>query len=161
MDPVTLAAAATSILLPYLAKAGKIILEDVAKQLPDTAGKLWDKISEKFAAKPAAQGAAQDLVGKPDDKDNQEAFELQVRKMLKEDPAFAEEFSTLVDKAQKESISLQGSGAVATHGGVAAGQGGVAIQGNVQGNIVLGNNATTLGNNSGTINIDPSREPKK
>jgi hypothetical protein len=161
MDPVTLAAAATSILLPYLAKAGKIVLEDVAQQLPETAGKLWDKIAEKFEAKPAAQGAAQDLVGKADDKDNQEAFELQLRKMLKEDPAFADELSALVDKAQKESISLQGSGAVATSGGVAAGQGGVAIQGNVQGNIVLGNNATTLGNNSGTINIDNSGNKKE
>ncbi len=161
MDPVTLAAAATSVLLPYLAKAGKIVLEDVAKQLPDTAGKLWDKIAEKFQAKPAAQGAAQDLVGNADDKDNQDAFELQLRKMLKEDPAFADELSALVDKAQKESISLQGSGAVATNGGVAAGQGGVAVQGNVQGNIVLGNNATTLGNNSGTININAGNDTKK
>jgi hypothetical protein len=161
MDPVTLAAAATSILLPYLAKAGKIVIEDVAKQLPEAVGTLWDKISAKFEAKPAAQGAAQDLVGKADDKDNQDAFELQLRKMLKEDPAFADELSALVDKAQKESISLQGSGAVATNGGVAAGQGGVAVQGNVQGNIIFGNNATTLGNNSGTININTGRDKKE
>ncbi len=161
MDPVTLAAAATSILLPYLAKAGKLVVEDVAKQLPETAGMLWDKIAGKFQAKPAAQGAAQDLVGQADNKDNQEAFQLQLRKMLKEDPAFAEELSQLVDKAQKEAISLQGSGAIATSGGVASGQGGVAIQGNVQGNIVLGNNATTFGDNSGTINIDNSRNPKE
>ena len=94
---------------------------------------LWDKISEKFQAKPAAQGAAQELVSKADDADNQEAFQVQLRKMLKEDPAFAEEMSQLVDKAQKEAISLQGSGAIAANGGVAAGQGGVAIQGNVTG----------------------------
>ncbi|MBI1795150.1 MAG: hypothetical protein HYR70_13315 [Chloroflexi bacterium] len=140
MDPATIAAAAASILFPYLAKAGKLVIEDVSKQLPDMAGKLWDKISQKFQDKPAAQDAAKDLASQADDKDNQSAFETQLRKMLKDDPTFLEELSSLVEKAQKESISLQGSGAIATHGGVAAGQGGVAVQGNVNGNIVVGSN---------------------
>jgi hypothetical protein len=139
MDPVTLAAAATSILLPYIAKAGKILIEDVAKQLPDAAGKLWDKISEKFQAKPAAQDAAQDLVGKADDKDNQEAFALQLRKLLKDDSSFAEELESLVQKAQKESISIHGSGAVATNGGLAANDHSASVQGNITGNIITGN----------------------
>ena len=135
MDPATLAVTATTLLAPYIAKAGKVVLQDVSKQLPDVAGKLWDKIAGKIKDKPAAREAARDLVGNADDKDNQAAFEIQLRKMLKDDPAFAAELESLVQKAQKESISIQGGGAVATHSGIA-------VQGNVQGNIIMGNNNT-------------------
>jgi hypothetical protein len=133
MDPVFLALTATSLLAPYIAKAGKVIMEDVSKQLPDVAGKLWDKIAGKIQGKPAAQEAARDLVSQADDKDNQEAFAIQLRKLLKDDPAFAAELEPLVQKAQQESISIRGGGAVATHGGIA-------VQGNVQGNIIMGDN---------------------
>lgn len=143
MDPVTLAATATTFLLPYLAKAGKIAIENIAKEMPDTVGVLWDKISKKFQGKPAAEGAAQDLTANADDKDNQDAFALQLRKMLKDDPDFAAEFEGLLKQAQASvNINVQGSGAAASHGGVAAGQGGIAIGGNVDGNIVMGNNNT-------------------
>lgn len=140
MDPITLAASVTTLLAPYLAKAGKVLADKAAEQLPGAVGALWDKISAKFQSKPAAQDAAVDLVQNPSDQDNQAAFETQLRKMLKDDPAFLEELSGLTEKAQQEAIKLQGSGAIATSGGVAAGQGGVAVGGNVQGNIVVGNN---------------------
>lgn len=141
MDPITLAASVTSLLAPYLAKAGKALADKAAEQLPGAVNILWDKIAQKFQSKPAAQDAANDLVQNASDTDNQAAFETQLRKMLKDDPAFLEELSGLAEKAQQEAIKLQGSGAIATNGGVAAGQGGVAIGGNVQGgNIVVGNN---------------------
>jgi hypothetical protein len=143
MDPVTLATAATTLLLPYLIKASQVVAEDVAKQLPDTVGVLWDKIAKKFQGKPAAEGAASDLAGKADDEINQQTFKLQLQKALENDPAFAQEFEGLFKKAQASvNINQQGSGAVATNGGVAAGQGGIAIGGNVEGNIVMGNNNT-------------------
>ena len=139
MDPVTLAMTATTILAPYIAKAGKVVLEDVSKQLPDVAGKLWDKIAAKFHDKPAAKEAAKDLVGQADDKDNQEAFAVQLRKLLKDDPSFAEELEGLVQKAQAESNTIHGNGAIATHGGIA-------VNGNVQGNIIMGNNNSVTNN---------------
>ncbi len=131
MDPAALAMTATTLLAPYIAKAGKVVLEDVSEQLPDVAGKLWDKISDKMHDKDAAK----DLVSQADDKDNQEAFAIQLRKLLKDDPSFAEELSALVEQAQKEAISIRGSGAVATGGSIA-------VNGNVQGNIIMGNNNT-------------------
>jgi hypothetical protein len=145
MDPVTLAATATTILAPYLAKAGKVVLEDAAKELPEAVGKVWDKLAQRFHDKPAAEDAARDLLSKPDDEDNQEAFKTQLRKLLKEDPDFASEFEALVNNAQAI-INQQGSGAIATHGGVAAGQGGIAIGGNVEGNVIIGNNNTVADN---------------
>ncbi|MCL4528347.1 MAG: hypothetical protein M1282_02925 [Chloroflexi bacterium] len=146
MDPVTLAATATTFLLPYLAKAGKIAIENIAKEMPDTVGVLWDKIAAKFQDKPAAAGAAQELASKADDEINQQTFKLQLQKALENDPAFAEEFESLFKKAQASvNINVQGSGAVATNGGVAAGQGGIAVGGNVEGNIIMGNN-NTVGN---------------
>ncbi|HVN16763.1 MAG TPA: hypothetical protein VMT73_13555 [Anaerolineales bacterium] len=142
MDPITLAASVTTLLAPYLAKAGQALADKAVAKLPDAAGKLWNRIFEKFQSKPAAQDAANDLIKDAGDKDNQSAFETQLRKILKEDPAFLEELSSLAENAKKEAISLQGSGAIATNGGVAAGQGGVAVGGNVQGNIIVGNNNT-------------------
>ncbi len=162
MDPVTLAATATTFLLPYLAKAGKIAIENIAKEMPDTVGVLWDKISSKFQGKPAAEGAAAELTSKADDEINQQAFKLQLQKVLESDPSFAQEFETLFKKAQASmNINMQGSGAVATLGGVAAGQGGIAVKGNVEGNIVLGNNATTIRDNNGNVNFNTNDDKKK
>jgi hypothetical protein len=147
MDPVTLAATATAILAPYLAKAGQALLEDAAKQIPDAVGNLWDHLAERFRSKPAAEDAAKDLLSQPGDPDNQEAFKTQLRKMLKDDPEFARELESLVAKAQAAiNIQVQGGGAAATTGGVAAGQGGIAVKGNVEGNIILGDKNTVKGN---------------
>lgn len=134
MDPATLATAATSFLIPYLTKIGENIAESAGK-------KLWDTITDKFKDKPAAAGAASELVENTDDPDNQEAFILQLKKVLKDDPEFAQETARLVSKLESssEGISNTGSGTVATEGSIATG----GIQtGDVSGNILIGNQNT-------------------
>lgn len=57
------------------------------------------------------------------------------------EPAFAADIAHLLDSLQREggdTIINTGSGGVVTRGGVAAGKGGVAIQGDVHGNVSLG-----------------------
>ena len=141
MDPVTLAATVTTLLAPYLAKAGRGAIKNIAKEMPETVSVLWDKISKKFQGRPAAEGAALGFASKADDEINQQTFKLQLQKALESDSTFAQEFEALFKKAQASvNINIEGSGAVSTHGGIAAGEGGIAIGGNVQGNIIMGDN---------------------
>lgn len=147
MDPLTLAASATSFLAPYLLKAGQTLAGQAVEHLPEGVSKVWGYVLEKFQGKPAAEEAANDLVSHADDEDSQAAFRRQLKKLL-EDPAIVAELSDLLAKGKESvGISVQ-SGAVVTGGGVAAGQGGIAVGGSVAGNIVMGNN-NTVSNESG------------
>ncbi|MCI0520515.1 MAG: CHAT domain-containing protein [Chloroflexi bacterium] len=95
--------------------------------------KLWGLIATRFQDKPAAQGAAQDLLADADDPDNQEAFSIQLKKSLRDDPDFAGELVAIIEASRK-------SGGNGNPGGVV-----ISVGGNVGGSIVLGNN-NTLGN---------------
>ena len=120
MDPATLATTATSLLLPYIAKAGKLTLDKISEEMPETLGKLWKAISKRFEGKPAAAEAAQDLATHPEDTDNQEVFTMQLKKALKEDEDFAKLLADLVEQAKSDSsIHIGGDGAVATNNSVA------------------------------------------
>jgi hypothetical protein len=138
MDPLTLATTAVSFLAPYLVKAGEKVFETVGAKSVDS---LWGTIRTRFTGKPAAEEAVKDLVAKPDDQLIQSAFANQLRKVLEAEPVFAVELERLLTGAQNavgDTITNTGSGAVATRGGVAAGEGGVAVKGDVQGNIIAG-----------------------
>ncbi len=99
MDPATLAAAATSLLAPYLAKAGRAILEHATDALPGEVAHVWDSITKHFEGKPAAAAAATELAQQPSDEDQQAAFNIQLKLALKNDPDFAAALEELVKKA--------------------------------------------------------------
>jgi len=92
--------------------------------------KLWSLILTQFQGKTAAEGAAQDLLADADDPDNQEAFSIQLKKSLRDNPNFAGEVIAIIEASQK-------SGGNGNSGGVV-----ITIGGNIGGNIVLGNNNT-------------------
>jgi hypothetical protein len=145
MDPSQLAQAATTLLAPYLIQAGEKLAEEAIKKLPAQVGKLWNAISAKLSGKPAAQASLQEMIEKADDPDNQEAFSIQLKKVLKDDPDFLNELTSLF-KAAKDAggINNVGNGSIAI-GGVAAGAGGIAIGGSVGGSVVIGNSNTISG----------------
>ncbi len=103
MDPATLATAVTSLLAPYLAKAGGAILERAPDALPDQVAHLWNTVTGHFEGKPAAAAAATDLAKNASDEDQQAAFALQLKMALKNDPDFAAAVQDLVKKAGGES----------------------------------------------------------
>lgn len=149
MDPLTLAASAFAVLSPYLSTAGTKAAEEIGKKLPEYAGKMWTAIADKFKGKAAAQEAVSELLNKPDDGDNQGAFRQQLRKLLESDPEFANTFEGLLSSAESEAksqggdtIIVTGDGAAASGDGVAAGKGGMAIKGDVHGNITLDQSKT-------------------
>lgn len=147
MEPTTttLAASAVALLSPYLAKAGTKAAEEVGKKLPEYAGKLWTTIRDKFKGKPAAEEAVVDLLDKPEENMQQIVFQNQLLKVLESDSDFAASLSELLNQAESEArsqggdtITVTGGGAVATGHGRAVGQGGNLIEGDVHGNITMG-----------------------
>ena len=129
MDPAMLATAVTTVLAPYLAKAGGAILDRATAALPDAAANLWGTITHHFESKPAAAAVTTELVQQPSDEDKRAAFELQLKMALKDDPDFAAAVEDLVKKASPEQ---QGGHNVSV------------TTGNVTGSaIVFGNNNST------------------
>jgi len=143
MDPATLAATATTLLVPYLAKLGKSLMDEAGARLPETVSKLWETISARFKDNPAASGAANDLAQKTDDTDNQEAFTLQLKKTLKEDEEFANTLQAILKEAQAQ-VSNVGDGVVATNGSIGVGK--IEIERDMSGNIMIGNNNQVMEN---------------
>lgn len=136
MDPATLAAAALTVLSPYLVKAGQRIAENIADSLPENAASLWKALTDRLAGKPAAEAAVRDLAQEPADEDNQAALRKELKKALAEDPQFLAAMTGLLEKAQKESQSIHNS-AIAGENSTA-----VNVGGDVQGNIVIGEHNT-------------------
>lgn len=130
MDDIT-TTALTTFLASFLVKTAERASERLGEILPREVGALWGHIQARFRGRPAAEGAAQELAAQPTDPDNQAAFGLQLRRAAREDPAFAAELARLFEAAQRS----QGAGALASGSGVAAGAGGVAVRGNVKGDI--------------------------
>jgi hypothetical protein len=137
MDPATLAVTATTLLAPYLAKLGESFMEEAGARLPDKIGKVWETITARFKGNPTASSIANDLVKNADEPDNQEAFALQLKKILKEDEEFANALQSMLKEAQGQ-ISNIGDGAIATNGSIAVGK--IEIGGDLSGNFTIGNN---------------------
>jgi hypothetical protein len=137
MDPATLATAATALLAPYLAKLGESFMEEAGARLPDKVGKVWETIVSRFKGNKTALSVASDLVKKANEPDNQEAFALQLKKVLKEDEEFASSLQSMLKEAQGQ-ISNVGDGAVATNGSIGVGK--IEVGGNLSGNLTIGNN---------------------
>ena len=142
MDPALLTALAASVftvLQPHLSELAKSAAGALGKKVPDAIGALWGKLRARFADKPAADEALKDLLANPDDSDVQGAFRVQLKKLLQDDAAFADEIKELVDSAGKQTsytAEVHGSGAVAQGlDAVAAGEGGMAIGGDVHGDV--------------------------
>jgi hypothetical protein len=138
MDPVTLATAATSLLAPFIKKAGAAALDKLAEKLPDTVGKIWNAISKKSGS---ITEAASDLANNPDDAFNEEAFKRQLQKEFAKDQDFANLLTDLVEQAKSESSKTVGGDEIkvsADNNSTAVGK--VEIGGNVNGNFVIGNN---------------------
>lgn len=125
MDPTALAATATALLAPYIAKAGEKLAEKVGEKLPEQIGKLWTTIAAKFKGKPAAEEAVKDLAANPKDEDNQAAFRKELKKLLAEDDGFVNELAKLLQAAQVAHAE--------------------------SGDIFIGDNAFKVGENYGTI----------
>jgi hypothetical protein len=130
-----LAAGAEDVWMPALfmrLKNGSI-WQQPEESAPVAVKKLWDLILNRFRGKLAAEGAVQDLATDADDPDNREAFMIQLKKAMRDDPVFAEELLKTIRVIQRNSEQGKDGGVL------------INVGGNVGGSIILGNN-NTLGN---------------
>ena len=109
MDPVSIASAVVTFLIPFLAEGGKA----AAKKGGEA---LIGALERRFKDKPAAQEALDDVKKEPQDEDLQAVLRVQLKKMLAADEAFRAELTQLVEQlktAPGAGIVAQGEGAVA------------------------------------------------
>ena len=132
MDPITLAMTVTSLLSPFIKKAGDAALDKLAEQLPDTVGKVWNALLNKSSN---ITEAASELAKNPDDADNEVVFRKQLQKALEKDQDFA---AMLTDLMKKANVTMGGGAIVATNNSFAARD--INISGDVNGNFTIGSN---------------------
>jgi hypothetical protein len=79
---------------------------------------IWKKLHSRLSARPAALAAAHNAAAAPNDADAQAAFRFQVKKLLEEDPDFAQEIAALLpavtgNSVQNSPTTASGPGSVA------------------------------------------------
>ena len=115
--------------LPYLLATGERVAEEASRALGaeawEHAKRLWGRLRGAVEERPSAAEAATDAAEHPDDDRRRTALELALEKVLADDPELARDVEQLWREAEA-------AGAV-----VAAGDGSIAIGGNVQGSTVI------------------------
>lgn len=146
MDPITLVPLVLSFIMPYAKKLAGKLAEKSLEAVPDVTGKIWDTVKGKMEEHPETSALPADLAATPDDPMVQGAFQYQLKKLLENDEAFAQQLEKLVHEAKQAttttySATLNGDGAIAQgNGATAVGKGGTYVGGNVSGsNIITGN----------------------
>ena len=136
-----LAATAWPLIQPLVSAGLGKAAEKIGESLP---GKIWELIKPKLEAKPEAKKVLTVLQNNPNDKDVQATFRYQLRQLLEEDDSFAAELGKMLEAASSDfKAQNTGNGAIAQGtGSKAVGQNGMIIEGDVTGNITIGNNNT-------------------
>ena len=122
MEPLSLAAVAVGLLVPYFKQAAGKLAERVGEGIADAAlpkvKALYERVRSKLAPDSYQSALLGGVEAEPDDANRQEILKAELGKILADDRKFAEDVMRLVDEAEK-------SGAVriaATNSGVVAGR---------------------------------------
>jgi hypothetical protein len=115
--------------LPFFTKAGQEVVSKVALDSYAAGKKLLGKLWQKAETQPTLSQALHDLTVEPENVDNQTILQLQLKKLLAADPAFAAELQTLLPAThiQQNSVTAQGSHIIAI-GGINTGSNTIGVQ---------------------------------
>jgi hypothetical protein len=95
--------------LPFLITVGNKAVEGasqkVGEEVWDKAKAIWAKLHPKVAAKEAAQEAAADVAQNPEDEDLQASLRVQLKKILEDDTALADEITKILQEKTTQSDS--------------------------------------------------------
>lgn len=98
-----------SLLAPYLPallklgnKAAEKAAEKVGEKSVEVAGRLWSKLSPKVEAKEASKEAAEDLANDPENPALRTVLQVQLEKILTQNPDLAAEITQLLEEAKAE-----------------------------------------------------------
>jgi hypothetical protein len=113
--------------LPYLLKKGEQAADAAIERFGQAAWKraqaLWAKLRPKVEDKEAAREATEDVAAAPDDELARSALQLQLRKLVADDPDLAAELAEMLEDGRRAGIMADNGAVVvvADRGGVAAG----------------------------------------
>jgi hypothetical protein len=101
MLDLTIAAMASTILAPYIAKGGEAFASEFGKTVGQKIGELSDLVKNRFKGDKEAETVL-DLVEKnPQSKARVASLEEEIGKKMKEDPDFAKKLSALLEQFQE------------------------------------------------------------
>jgi hypothetical protein len=96
-------------LLPYLLRAGQQAAEEAGRRIGGDAWEhakaLWGRLRLSVEARPAAREAVADVEAAPDDVDAQAALRHQLKKLLGEDEALAQDVARLWKEAEAAGVT--------------------------------------------------------
>ena len=113
--------------LPYLLKKGEQAADAAIERFGAAAWKraqaLWGKLRPKVEEKEAAREATDDVAAAPDDELARSALQLQLRKLIADDPDLAADLAEMLEDSRRAGIMADNGAVVvvADRGGVAAG----------------------------------------
>ena len=113
--------------LPFLIRQGEQAAEAAIDRFGAAAWKraqkLWARLRPKVEEKEAAREAADDVAAAPDDELARAALQLQLRKLVGDDPDLGRELAEMLEENRRAGIMADNGAVVvvADRGGVAAG----------------------------------------
>jgi hypothetical protein len=131
------------ILGKFVVDHGATLLKEAGQAAAQAASQLYELVLTQLKSDPAEARNAERFEQNPEG--YQAPIADAIAEKLGSDPNFSAQLSVLIEEYKKAASSVEtaridvGSGAVATQGGIAAGAGGVAIGGNVKGEVSIKN----------------------
>lgn len=139
IDPLTMVV--VDILGKYVIDKGVTLLKDTGQSAYQAAAKLFEQVRTRLKADPAAARNAERFEQDPEG--YRTPMAEAIAEKVKNDSDFAAQLAVLLEAYKKAIIPVDTSNVnadvLAMQGGAAAGEGGVAVVGNVQGGIALRN----------------------
>lgn len=109
--------------LPFLTDAGERVAtqasQAVGRGVWEHAQRLWERLADAVAARPAAQEVVDDVAADPQNAEAAVALVYQLRKILDSDPGLAHEVEQLLGEARQAGVVASGARSVAVGGSVA------------------------------------------
>lgn len=99
MDIAAIAAAAVALLTPYLVKAGEAVAKKAGETVWDKASELYQVLRTRFRGDPIKESALTDLQQMPEDGDTQASLRKELKKVMQDDPRFAEQLLSILKEA--------------------------------------------------------------
>ena len=118
---IELAAAAVTVLTPYLVEAGHEAAKTVGKDASEAAGKLLGWLREKLT--PRGKEALAELEHKPTAASNQDDVRVQLTKLLEQEPGLTGELRSLLEAAGKPAGGINVSVGAGAKSNVTVGRG--------------------------------------
>jgi len=101
MDPLTIAAMASSVLAPYLAKGGEAFASEFGKSAGQKIVELSDLVKSRFKGDKESEAILSLVAKDPQSRARVASLEEEIGRKMKEDPDFARKLGALMNEVEE------------------------------------------------------------